>query len=237
VVTWLWGSAFKPCYVDRLHAMLTRQLHVPFGLHVITDAPEDVLASWEAKGGISWWRIPDLPPGADYRCRRRIWQFSKDRLELFGPRALFLDLDIVLTGDITPLVQRTEHIVAWKADYTEPHRYSPAFLLCDTGALDGFYEATWHDIPAFVKKMKPKDGSDLPMLNHWLKTSKTPISSFTAADGVVPYFGDGYAQAETKLSAKNPELPPGTRVVLLGGADLAVLEGGQHDWVKEFWRE
>ena len=48
-------------------------------------------------------------------------------------RMLSLDLDLVITGNITRLVDRAEPVVMLKIGYA--NTFSGSFVLCDVGAL------------------------------------------------------------------------------------------------------
>jgi hypothetical protein len=230
IVTWKWhsvnGPRYGPAYVNRLRAMLARHLHLPHELVCVTDDATGLDA-----------RIRIVPMPRDWmhtpRCRRRMWQFDRARVAEFGPRFLHLDLDTVLTDDITAIVDRPEPLVCWRAHYAGV--VSPAFMLLETGYLHELYVRFAADPDGYPVSTGVRQASDLAMLNHFLKDRPAP-ATWDERDGFVPYFGAGYQRFEhLGLGPSHQTLPAGTRVVLLGGADLAVLEEGRYPWVREHY--
>lgn len=226
VVCWRWGDLFAPVYVQRLRSMLARHLHLPHQLYCVTDDPSALDADVRA--------IPMPDEFADTpRCRRRMWQFSKDRIDEFGPRMLCIDLDVVIVDDITPLIDRPEPIVCWRVGYAGV--YSGSFLLLDTGALDGAWRSFSRNPAGFLKATNERNGSDQAMLNLYLRGR--PIAEWTEADGLVTWFGNGYARLEAHgMGPHRPYLPPGARIVVLGSADKAVMDEARHPFVRQHWQ-
>lgn len=226
VVTWRWGTMFSVDYVNRLQSMLAKHLHLPHTLFCVTDDPR----------GLASGIVPIAMPLAlsnTIRCRRRLWQYDRARIDLFGPRMLCLDLDLVITGDITPLMRRGDPLVCWRAHYA--NAFSPALALMDTGVLDGLWRKYDADPDGYPEATGHVQASDLAMLNHFLRGRQQP-PYWDEQDGVLAYFGEGYAHLEHHgIGPSRPELPPGTRIVLFGGADKAVLDEGRYPWVVKHW--
>lgn len=94
-----WGTAYGPRFINRLYAMVARNITPPFSFTCFTDNPAGIRAEV---------RCEELPP-IDYeipKVRRGIWPKSR----LWGPRlgsltgpVLFLDLDLVITGSLDDL--------------------------------------------------------------------------------------------------------------------------------------
>lgn len=232
VSCWLWGGLFGPEYVNRLRAGLERHLHVEHELVCITDHLACVSAFDR--------RVVLMGMSARYdrtpRCRRRMEQFSKD---FWGDRRriLSIDLDVVVVDDITPLVDRPEPVVGWKVGHAGV--YSGSFLLYDAGALHGAWERFAADPEGYPRSIQPRGvASDQAMLNHYIKTTGTPVAELTEADGLVSYYGDGYERLEhLGVGPNRRELPAGARIVVLGSADKAVMDEMRYDWVREHWRD
>lgn len=226
VVCWSWGGKFAPIYVNRLRSMLARNLQLPHKLFCISDTAAGIDRDVSI--------IPMPREFADTpRCRRRMWQWAKERRDDFGPRMLAIDLDVVIVGDITPLVDRPEPIVCWRVGYANV--YSGSFLLADTGALDGAWRAFERNPAGYLRATGERNGSDQAMLNLYLRGRKVAV--WTEADGLVSWFGEGYAAHEHRgMGPNHPQLPKGARIVVLGSADKAVMDQGRYPWVREHWR-
>lgn len=226
VVTWLWGEKFTPLYVNRLYSMLDRHLHIDFQVVCITDQWKGIRREVDIVDPP--WLYEHTP-----RCRRRMWQWSRERVAEFGPRMLAIDLDVVITDDITPLVDRSAPVVCWRVGYANV--YSGSFLLADTGALDGAWQAFNADPEGYPKATGERNASDQAMLNLWLRGKE--VAEWTERDGLVTWFGDGYESRERfGMGPTRNTLPPGTRVVVLGSADKHVMDEGRYAFVREHWR-
>ena len=230
VVAWWWrkpdGShLFGPEYLDRMRNMLARHLHREHEFVVVTDSPALVPTGIRTERITQWQDTP--------RCRRRIKQYDRTFAATLGTRILSIDLDVVLVDDITPLVDRREPIVCWRVGYAGV--YSGSFVLYNFGALDGLYRAFLADPDGFPASCGPGVQSDQAMLNAWLADRDVP--HWTDADGIRPYFGDGYERIAARhggICPAAPDLPEGTRIVVLGSADKRVLDERRYDWT-EAW--
>lgn len=229
VTAWKWGPMFSALYVNRLRSMLERHLHCEHELVCVTD---------DARGIDGDVRIVALPETyrKTPRCRRRLQQHSKDFAAQLGARIFALDLDVVIVDDITPLVRRWEPLVCFHVDYA--NAYAGGCLLMDAGVLDGLW-SLYHDDPVrFPKRVGGPTTSDQAMMNWYLRRHPhlTP-ATWTERDGIVLYFGTGYERWEhLGVGPRHRDLPPGTRIVLLGGADKPVMDEGRYEWVQAHWR-
>lgn len=231
VLTWKWGDKFEARHVNVLRSMLARRLAIPHRLVCVTDDGAGLDAAIE--------RIPIPARHSDSpRCRRRMRQFDRAWASAIGDRILAIDLDVVLTGDITPLVDRPEPLVCWRVGYAGV--FSGSVILMNAGILDPLWQAFDADPAGYARRAWPGGvGSDQAMLNFYLSQKTTTIrpAVWTEADGFVTFFGDGYARLEGRgVGPGRPRLKPGARIVVLGSADLYVLEQGDHyPWIHE-WR-
>lgn len=68
-------------------------------------------------------------------CYRRLWIWSAEAAEL-AERFLVCDIDLLLTGDITPLVDRLEDFVGWRprATWGPANRFAGGLYLLRAGA-------------------------------------------------------------------------------------------------------
>jgi hypothetical protein len=95
-----WGEKYGPHYVNRLRSMVARHLPFPHRFVCFTD---------DAKGldpGIEVFPLPEveLPDGLPERGWRKLGTFHAGLAGLEGP-TLFLDLDLVIVGDLTPFFE------------------------------------------------------------------------------------------------------------------------------------
>lgn len=96
-----WGSKYGPEYVNRLYAMVRRHLRGEFRFVCLTDDAAGLRAEVEC------FPIPDLalPAGSPERGWKKLTTFEADLHGLTGT-ALFLDVDVVITGPLDPFFEQ-----------------------------------------------------------------------------------------------------------------------------------
>ena len=226
VLCWRWGGLFEPHYVNRLKLALRKHLELDHQLFCVTDDPTGIDTDVCV---LPITKYADTP-----RCRRRMKQYDRTFARAIGVRILSIDLDVVITDDLTPIVNRSEPIICWKVGYAGV--FSGSFVLYDHDALHGAYEAFAADPDGYPTVASPRGvGSDQAMLNHWL-ASRPPIPFWTERDGLITYFGAGYERyAHLGVGPSQPHLPNGTRIVVLGSADKAAMDAAHYPWIQEHW--
>ncbi|MEL6419902.1 MAG: glycosyl transferase [Pseudomonadota bacterium] len=96
-----WGTAFGAPYINRLYAMVARNITTPFKFVCFTDSTEGVRPEVICH---------DLPPMLGHMPKNTRGKWPKSRLwartlpDLEGP-VLFLDLDVVITGTLDPFFE------------------------------------------------------------------------------------------------------------------------------------
>ena len=104
VVCSKWGDIFGPEYVNRLYNMVERNLKIPFQFCCFTDDPQGLDRFILPLSIDRWWRgkpkefLLSKPAGG----YGNLFLFRRDFP--FEGRILYLDLDVVVTGDLIPLV-------------------------------------------------------------------------------------------------------------------------------------
>lgn len=95
-----WGTLYGPHYVNRLARGVKRHLSLPHRFVCFTDDPEGL------ESGIEAYPLPQLklPSGHDDLRWRKLALFNETLFDLTGT-ALFLDLDLVITGNLDPFFQ------------------------------------------------------------------------------------------------------------------------------------
>lgn len=231
VATWLWGSTFSAAHVNALQAGLRAHLAMPFELVCITNQPDCIHPDV---------RIVPMPMtyAQTPRCRRRMQGFSAEfASQCLGRRILYVDLDMVIVGDLTPIVDRPEPLVMWKVQHAEV--FSGSCLLANAGALGGAWQKFQREGEAWPNRLThPSAGrgsvaSDQAMLNDYLKGQVVP--HWTERDGFVTFYGKGYERFEhLGVGPHRRTLPPGARLVVLGSADLAEVTPDRYPWAAGF---
>ena len=229
-----------------MQGMLERQLSLPYRIVCITDRKEDVPA------GMSTFDVKHTIPKDDSKCIRRMWLYTGKPKKQgkpwpgdLGDRLLQLDLDVVLTDDITPLLDRPDPFVIWKSESTvKPNRphgwaYNATVMLMDAGARRDVFDTFDADRKG-VTKAANKDGwdvdtnSDQGIATFLLKDNPPPV--WTMADGIYSY--RGFAGPDGN---KDKGLPEGCRIVSFHGRSGARHPGAadlqqKSPWIIQHWR-
>lgn len=103
VVCWLWkgfrGQLYRGFHVNALEEMVAQHLTIPHKFVCITDNPNQGIDGYAYK----LWHDPKLrvrvgPDMPD--CYQRLFMFSDKAKEIFGPKVLSLDLDMIIRKNI-----------------------------------------------------------------------------------------------------------------------------------------
>jgi hypothetical protein len=221
-------STFGPDTVNTLYSMVRRNYSKPFKLVCLTDDPAGI-SPWVEVQPL-WDDFPGVLP-ANYMtnypvCYRRLRMFSKEVKSLLGERFVALDLDVVLTGDVTPLWSRWEDFVIYKGQNpTTP--YNGSMVLMTTGSRSRVWEE-------FDPVKSPKHAASMGFFGSdqgWISAclgSKEKV--FTKADGVYSFRND--------LRMSGGKLPPNSRVVIFHGHadpwDRDIQR--RHSWIAKHYR-
>jgi hypothetical protein len=148
VMTWLWqqpGSRtqFSAVHVNIWAAMIRRHCTLDISLACVTNIPDGIDPSIEiiAPPGFhdglqtSRWR------GGRPSCYRRLAMFAPDAGEIFGPRFVSMDLDVVIGSNIDAILSRKEDIVICAPSQQGARWiYNGSMILMNAGARPCVYE-------------------------------------------------------------------------------------------------
>ena len=117
IVCMKWGTLYGPDYVNRLHAMVARNLARPFRFMCFTDDPDGL------KDGVEHAPLPPIHLAPEHKDRpwRKIGLFNETLADLQGT-ALFLDLDIVVVDSLDPLFDYEPGRFCIIHNWTHPER-------------------------------------------------------------------------------------------------------------------
>lgn len=211
VVCWKWKS--KPDYhskftaqaVNTLRAMVDRCYRKPHEFVCITDDSTGIDS--DVRIVPIWSDYSDLYGPNGVNCYRRLRAFSTEAADIIGPRFVSLDLDSVLTGDMSPLWDRPEDFVIW-GDTARNTPYNGSMFLLRAGTRtkvwDSFDPAT---SPTRALELKYV-GSD----QAWIGVSLGPNEPrWSQSDGVYSW--------RVHLKISGGRLPSNARAVFFHGRD------------------
>lgn len=244
VCLWHWGRRYTTTHLAKMQSMLARHLSLPHRITCITDMPSDV------PSGMGVFDIRHTVTKTDFNCIRRMWLYAGQNKKGkpwpgdLGDRLLQLDLDVVLTSSIDPLVDRSDPFVIWKSESTKranrPHgwAYNATMLLLTPGARRDVWDRYSADRSG-IERAADVDGwdvkcnSDQAIATFLLKD--TPPAVWTQEDGIHSY--RAFAGPD---GCKDTGLPEGCRVVSFHGR-----RGNRHPgapelqkkspWIREHW--
>lgn len=219
-VCWLWrGRGFEQpvaTYGVEHVAILANMLR-RHGDHILT-CVHDGVALPSGIGGI---RMPpqvaNLP---DYLPK--LWAFSPEFHELMlGARFVSIDLDVVVLGDLEPVLAARVPLLIWDSARGEPYNTS-LFAL-----EPGFHTEVWRSLtPADLERAKSAAArwtGDQSWLAHVLGPG-------------VPTFGEDTGVIRYRPSKHRDALPEGTRAAFLCGPMDPATERERCGWIRRNWR-
>jgi hypothetical protein len=229
-VCWRWKpnvgyrSTFPPSTVYALREMITRHYHAPFRFVCVTDQPEklpgiETVKLWDDFAGLK------SNIGGSYpSCYRRLKLFAADAGETFGPRMVSIDLDMVITGDITPLFDRPEDFAIWGESDFRTQSYNGSLWMIRAGTRTKVWDQFTNDSPQIASRAGSK-GSDQGWMNYILGPHE---ATWSRKDGVYSF--------RKHISKDGYRLPKDARVVAFHGkTDPWDYRAQQIPWVRQHY--
>lgn len=236
-ITYKWRGtdpqrSFQSQHANVLYAMLARHYHAPFTLTCVTDDPgglrPEIVPYQLPATRVDALGAPRHTAGKLFpACYRRLWLFSHEA-EVLGKRICLVDLDVIILGDITALLQsKTADFVGWCDGMFGWAKIAGGFWCLNTGSHPEVWEAFDPQRSPQMAAAAGHNGSDQAWLSHMLYP---PKEAWTADDGVVKI---GW------LRKGGLPPPPGIKMVFTIGVsppwDAALQRG--HRWIAQHWRE
>lgn len=229
IVCWFWrrnglSGKHKPEAVTILRNMVRRNLSIPHRFVCITNCPQLIDPSIET---IALWNdLFDLG-----RCFVRLKAFAPEMAEIIGPRFAWIDLDVVVTGDLTPLFSGGEDFKISGVELRE-QPYNGSLVMMKAGARSQVW-TTW-DQALYLRVMKEKNygGTD----QGWMAVCLGEHEAvWGRQDGVYNY----REQIDPpRIVGTGGALPRNARLVVMNGQfspDCAVCRA-KSPWIAEFYR-
>ncbi len=232
VVCWKWKapvgyrSTFTGEHVNVLRNMVRRHYQRPHRFICVTDDPTGIDAGIEIVP--LWSDFADIPnPHGTHNpsCYRRLKAFAPEIADVFGERFVSLDLDTVITADVSPIWDRTEDFVIWGE--TDPRSfYNGSMFMMTAGAR----RQVWDD---FDPKLSPrkalaarKFGSDQGWISYRLGPGE---ATWSKRDGIYSF--------RVHLAPKGGGLPDGARMVMFHGkVDPDSYMAQNLNWVRKAYQ-
>lgn len=231
VVTFKWGNhpdLNTARHVNILRRMVERNYRGEHRFICVTDNAAgidkdvEVVPLWDDFSGLQSPHGPRYPS-----CYRRLKLFSKEIEAIIGKRFVSLDLDCVITGDVTALWNRPENIVLWKGKTNPTTYYNGSMLLMTAGARPHVWEE-------FVPTLSPRKATNARQFGSDQGWISYRLGPHEAAWGN----GDGVYSYKIHVARNRGGLPPNARIVFFNGKDCDPADNAAQrlPWVRDNWR-
>lgn len=236
VICMKWGTKYGPEYVNRLYAMVARNLSLPFRFVCLTD---------DATGlneNIQTFAIPSL--GLDLNGPERGWNklvTFQERLYDLSGRALFLDLDLIITASINDFFELPGSVIIIKD-----------WLKRDGTGNSSVYRFTIGEHSDVLADFK----ADFAAVKRQFRNEQEYLSAALLKKNALTYWPETWCRSFKRHCMhyfpvsllKPPSIPDGAKIIVFHGhphPDEAI-EGRTGKWyrfarpaawVKQYWME
>lgn len=159
-------------------------------------------------------------------CYRRLWVFSPEARAVLGDRIFCIDIDVIVVGDLAPLVERSASFVGWSDERFGWRKVAGGAYMLDTGAHTDVWTDFHPDHSPATAAAAGNGGSDQAWMSYKLYP---PPQHWSSADGLL----------KLKWTPANADQPPtGARLIFTSGEAPPWDPGIQrrYPWIAEHWR-
>ncbi len=235
VVTWMWKaptgyrSTFSASNVNILKRMVGRHFPHKHRFICVTHDTNGLDKSVEVVK--PWDDFKDIvnPNGSrNPSCYRRLRAFHPDIASTFGERFVSMDLDCVITNDLTPLWDRPEDFVIW-GDTNPRTAYNGSMFLLTAGARNRVWQNFNPQKSPQLAYQAGCFGSDQGWISYCLGPREV---KWTKADGVYSFRNELLNKPEY---AK--DIPDNARAIFFHGPGdpWQAQVQAKHPWVKRHY--
>lgn len=239
-----WGTLYPAGYVNVLYNAVHAHLREPFRFVCLTDDSAGLLPVIEA------YPIPDLPlRPQDWRAGAwpKLGVFKRDLYGLSG-RALFIDLDSVIVGDLGPLFTREGRLILLDGgENWRPKAKGTALPLPATGVFAFTLGTLGHIVDTF--RQDPAGHADRLKLEQAFVGEMVPDADYWPADWVQSF--KRHLRRPVGIDRFLPPRAPssGCKIVAFHGEPRPIAltrrenwarfpryGAGPVDWVADYWQ-
>lgn len=231
ICTFLWGTKYTHEHVLRLGRALRRNLTIPFRFVLISDQSMHDQLLLEGEDGAPDFFIPLWTEMNSAKlCGVRLKCFDPEMEDVLGERFAWIDLDVVITGNVDHIFGRTEDFIALQPP-RPPMPINGSLVMMNAGARPRVYlDWTPHRYVAEGEAYSKRTGvihgtvSDEGWMAVMLGDHE---AKFTAKDGIYYFRRLGVERA----------LPADARMVVFNGRkhDPANEVAQALPWVRANW--
>jgi len=247
IILWSWGGKFPDAYIDKMISMMDRHLHMPHRYVIISDS-KTTRENFHAKGHQVhplWSHLHNIGG----KCFVRLRCFDDAfRTIIPEPRWAWIDLDMVIVDDVTPIFSRTEPFLMSGVELG-PQPVNGSLVIADHGVAPEIFTEfninEWRNEKARLRF----GGSD----QAWIAIkARHKITGIRHEDGLFCYRDDicprhlwayeSWRQRNLVDALKHEPtggaLPDGARLIQCNGPHSPWSERPQRlsPWIADHWR-
>ena len=231
-----WGTKFGPEYVNKLYAMVARNISLPFRFVCLTDDVEGV------RSDVECFPLPalELPDGTPERGWNKLTTFIDCLYDLKG-KTLFLDLDVVIVDNIDCFFDQQECFYIIRDFVRKDGTGNSSVYVFNAGKhvdIIDYFSKNFEEI-------KSKHCNEQEFLSHYL-LEKGQLNYWP--DEWCPSFKYNCLPGVWGSWFKSASIPEGARIIIFHGSPKAeeAISGYSKKWyrhikpcawVAEYWRE
>jgi len=237
IICMKWGDKFPPTYVNRLYAMVKRNLALDFRFVCFTDNKIGIKKEIETQP------LPEinLPNNAPERGWRKLTAFKKNFGGLKGT-TLFLDLDVVI-------VDRLDDFFTYPGDFLIAHDKKNPKKIEGNSSVFRFEIGQYHSILSNFEKNINQIRKEVRHEQAYLSNEIFKLNKLNYwPDEWVPSFKYRCCHPWPFSLFKTPFIPKGAKIILFHGLPnppdaINGISGKWYrsikktHWIKDFWRE
>jgi len=233
VVCFKWGDKYTPSYVNNLYAGVDKFLNADYKFTCITDNPSGLNPN--IKIYPLWNEVSEIKDTKYIKkklnCYRRLKLYDSKILEIFNYNLLVLDIDTIISGDITFLAELDKNaFYCCKSTGRNGYALNPSVTRIVDNKISKVWEEFKKDPLTVIKKSHKAGwtGSDQAVISYLLN-DKVQCLGFD--NGIISF------RDEKHIFQKNTsKLPDSIKIISFYGDDEInedlVL---QYPWIENFW--
>lgn len=226
VATFRWGDKYTNEHVNRLHNQLRRELRIPFEFAAFVDHAQGL--DTHIPYMKVWPQISKQTVAYRPNCYRRLRLFSHQSAEMLGTDYIMnLDLDIVITAEITELVRAPMQAGVTFQAYRDPAKNTPyngGMWLLKAGAHPEVWNTFDPNQSPHITAREGRVGSDQAWIGHALGPRHP---TWGKEHGI-------YSFGREILKNNKGVLPADCRMVMMFGPHDPAKKN--LPWIMEHWR-
>ena len=225
VITFKWGTKYTSAHVNILYRALTKHLHVPFQMVCYTDDAYGLDSMIDSRP--IWENLPFVTENY-----RKLKVFDPSIAEEFDYNYLLLDIDSIITNDISILANANNHIL-WKSPSIGRRGYvlNTSIVRIVNDSFNWIWTEFLNNHNRVIYQAKSVEGwvgSDQAVVSYFMKEVADTVSE-----------EEGFISVRDYQSLLQSSLPEHIRFVSFYGKeygdpnDPALRE--QYPWIEEHW--